>query len=37
MSGAACICNILYSINDICLIQVGVNIITLLPVFSDEL
>ena len=37
MSGAACVCNILYSINDICLILVGVDIITLIPVFSDEL
>ena len=37
MSGATCIRNILYSISDICLILVGVNIITLLPVFSDEL
>ena len=37
MSGAPCICNILYSISDIYLILVGVDIITLLPVFSDEL
>ena len=37
MSGAPCVCYILYSIDDISLILVGVNIITLLPVDSDEL